>query len=103
MIQLNSVVELREDRYESTRVQTEEQKAYAEQLAKQKAAIWAIILSGLVLSSVAHKIIWNMPFDDKDKKEKSSFQDSNNLRDLIESKLGFAYNAEDNTISMGGK
>ena len=103
MIELNSVVELREDRYESTRVQTEEQKAYAEQLAKQKAAIWAIILSGLVLSSVAHKIIWNMPFDDKDKKEKSSFQDSNNLRDLIESKLGFAYNAEDNTISMGGK
>ena len=73
------------------------------QLAKQKAAIWAIILSGLVLGSAVHKIIWNLPFEDKDKKEKSSFQDSNELKTIIESKLGFAYDAENNTFSMGGK
>jgi hypothetical protein len=103
MIQLNSTVELKENRYAATKVQTAEEKAYAEQLAKQKAAIWAIILSGLVLGSAVHKIIWNLPFEDKDKKEKSSFQDSNELKTIIESKLGFAYDAENNTFSMGGK
>lgn len=103
MIQLNSTMELKEDRYAATKVQTAEERAYAEQLAKQKAAVWAIILSGLVLSSVAHKIIWNLPFEDKDKKEKSSFQDSNDLRSMIESKLGLEYDAENNTFSMGGK
>lgn len=103
MIQLNSTVELKEDRYAATKVRTEEEKAYAEEVAKQKAAVLAIILSGLMLSNLAYKIIWNLPFDDKDKKEKSSFQDSNDLRSIIESKLGFVYNAENNTFSMGGK
>ena len=103
MIQLNSTVELKEDRYAATKVQTAEEKAYAEEVAKQKAAVLAIILSGLMLSNLAYKIIWNLPFDDKDRKEKSSFQDNNDLRSIIESKLGLAYNSENNTFSIGGK
>ena len=103
MIQLNSTVELKEDRYAATKVQTAEEKAYAEEVAKQKAAVLASILSGLMLSNLAYKIIWNLPFDDKDRKEKSSFQDNNDLRSIIESKLGLAYNSENNTFSIGGK
>lgn len=103
MIRLNSTVDLRVDRYASTIVQTAEEKAYAEQLSKQKTAVWAIILSGLILGNIAHKAIWNMPTKEEREKEKSSFQDDNKLRDIIETNINnLFYNTEDNTFSLGG-
>ena len=105
MIKLNSTVDLRVERYAETQVKTAEEKAYIEQLNKQKAAIWAIVLSGIVLGNIAHKAIWNMPVKGEEPKATaSSFQDFNYNRETIENNLNqLSYNSQDNTFSLGGK
>ena len=47
----------------------------------------------------------NFPFEKlTNKKEDSSFEESQNLKDRIENKLNeLSYNFEENTFSLGGK
>lgn len=106
MIKINSTMDLKEKRLEETRYRTQEEQEYIDKLNKQKAAVWAIILSGIMLGNVLYSAIWNMPTkaEKERKKEESSWQDTNTLFSKIENKLNeLTYNMDENTFSLGGK
>ena len=97
MIQINSVTDLRINRFESTQVRTAEEKAFTEDEKKKRAAAIAIILSIFLLGSSLEGIIMKMPTE----KEKSSHQKSENLFQKIYDNL-LSYDYESNTFSFGG-
>ena len=97
MIEINSVTDLRINRYAATQVRTAEEKAFIEDEKKKRAAAIAIILSIFLLGGTFEGIIMKMPTE----KEKSSHQKSDNLFQKIYDNL-LSYDYESNTFSLGG-
>ena len=105
MIKTNSISNRKQIRQVEKQVLTEEEKISLEKLNKLKATVWGIVIGSIVLGSVGYSAIMNFPFEKlTNKKEDSSFEESQNLKERIENKLNeLSYNFEENTFSLGGK
>lgn len=105
MIKTNSISNRKQIRQVEKQVLTEEEKISLEKLNKLKATVWRIVIGSIVLGSVGYSAIMNFPFEKlTNKKEDSSFEESQNLKERIENKLNeLSYNFEENTFSLGGK
>ena len=105
MLKTNSISNRKQIRQVEKQVLTEEEKISLEKLNKLKATVWGIVIGSIVLGSVGYSAIKNFPFEKlSNKKEDSSFEESQNLKDRIENKLNeLSYNFEENTFSLGGK
>ena len=105
MIKTNSISNRRQTRQVEKQVLTEQDRINMEKLNKIRATVWGIIIGTVVLGTVTYSAILNYPFEKiHDKKDDSSFEDNQNLKERIEQKLNeLTYNYEDNTFTPGGR
>lgn len=86
MIQINSTVDLRVNRYAQTQVRSAEEQAYIEEEKKKKQQFIAAVAALLVVVNVGKALIWELT-EPEDTKEKSSSY-TNEDRDNIIDKIG---------------
>ncbi len=85
MMQINSTLDLRVNRYEQSHVRSAEEQAYVDEERKMRQQFIAAVAAVLVLVNVGKALIWELT-EPENTKEKSSFQsneDNENILDQI--------------------
>lgn len=99
MIQINSTVDLRVNRYAETQVRSAEEQAYIDDERKKRQQFFAAVAALLVVANVGKALIWELT-EPEYKKEKSSFQQG---LEQFGDKIGDMFIDFGNDFSMGGK